>query len=71
MDNLNAILDRIALDETHARIRQLERLALMLINQLPESEIELAREVWGNTNTQIILAARRALAEALKAGTTG
>jgi hypothetical protein len=26
-----------------------------VIKNLPESEIELAREVWGNTNTRIIL----------------
>jgi len=30
-----------------------------LVNNLPQTEIELAREVWGNTNTRIVSEARK------------
>lgn len=36
-----------------------------LVNHLPESEIELAREVWGNTNTGIIIDVRKEAADTL------
>ena len=39
--------------------------ARRLLNNLPDSEIELAREAWGNTNTRIIKDHRDALAAAL------
>ena len=38
-----------------------------LINHLPESEIELAREEWGNTNTRLILEYREEARQALAA----
>ena len=39
----------------HESAPQLRAALKNLINHLPESEIELAREVWGNTNTRLIL----------------
>ncbi|MHC4413325.1 MAG: hypothetical protein ACYSW6_10235 [Planctomycetota bacterium] len=36
-----------------------------LVNNLPESEIEIAREAWGNTNTRIVSEAREAARQAL------
>ena len=39
--------------------------AKKLLNEMPESEIELIREVWGNTNTRILLERRSELAAAL------
>ena len=38
-----------------------------LVNHLPESEIELAREVWGNTNTRLILEYREEARQVLAA----
>ena len=32
-----------------------------LLNALPHSEIELAREVWGNTNTNLVHEKRKKL----------
>ena len=37
-----------------------------LVHHLVEHEIELAREVWGNTNTNLIINHRNKLAELLK-----
>ena len=42
-----------------------------MVNNLPEPEIELAREVWGNTNTQIILVARTEAQAAIQAAEGG
>ena len=50
----------------NARLRLVESAAKELANNLPEFAIEEAREIWLNTNTRIILDARKALAAALK-----
>ena len=44
---------------------RLRLLARRLLNNLPDWEIELAREAWGNTNTRIIKEHRDALAAEL------
>jgi len=49
-----------------ASLRERAEKAEALLNALPEYEIELAREVWGNTNTRIVLEKRRELEAALK-----
>jgi len=49
-----------------AALRERAEKAEALLNALPEYEIELAREVWGNTNTRIVLEKRRELEAALK-----
>lgn len=41
----------------------LKQAAKDLIHHLPEDEIELAREVWGNTNTNLVINYRKQLAE--------
>lgn len=46
--------------------QMLEALELLLAS-LPESEIEIARECWGNTNTKIILFARNQVKAAIDA----
>ena len=38
-----------------------------LLNNLPVSELEIARECWGNTNTNIIIQARKEAEAALDA----
>ena len=50
----------------NARVEGLEKKARLFMNSLPVDEIELAREVFGNTNTRLILAARSELEAALK-----
>jgi len=49
------------MSEENLRIenQQLRKALQTLVNNLPESEIELARSVWGNTNTVCVLEARR------------
>lgn len=54
-----------------ARLSAVERLAQEFVNNIPESEMELARDVWGNTNTRIALESRKALAAALGDRGTG
>ena len=57
-----------AREELAALTSERDRLRLAarrLLNNLPDSEIELAREAWGNTNTRIIKDHRDALAAAL------
>ena len=52
----------------HAAAPLLLKTCSNLVKNLPESEVELAREVWGNTNTRLIndaiLQAKFALAAA-------
>jgi hypothetical protein len=49
------------------KVAQLQAALKNLINHLPESEIELAREVWGNTNTRLILEYREEARQKLAA----
>jgi len=66
LEQLRAILiDRIA--ELERQNAQLRAALENLINHLPESEIELAREVWGNTNTRLILEYREEARQELAA----
>lgn len=37
------------------RAERLSQALRRLINEVPEEQLELAREVWGNTNVRIIL----------------
>jgi uncharacterized membrane protein YccC len=53
---------REIIDKLRAAVEEARSKVSNLINNLPEIEIEVAREAWGNTNTRIILDARRALA---------
>jgi hypothetical protein len=48
-----------------ARLQAVEQAARSFMNEVPEGEIELAREAWGNTNTRCVYDKRRALAAAL------
>jgi len=50
----------------NARVEELEKKARLFVNSLPVDEIELARDVFGNTNTRLILVARSELEAALK-----
>ena len=59
----NAAAELAALRE---RVEALETVGRRMLNSLPVSEIEIAREALGNTNTRIILVARDELATALK-----
>ena len=63
MDALITLIPKLAaLTSERDRLRLAAR---RLLNNLPDSEIELAREAWGNTNTRIIKDHRDALAAAL------
>jgi len=67
-NNMEVIVDmdeHLKMQAELARLRKIEQAAKTYMNNTPESEIELAREVWGNTNTRIVLDTRRALAAAL------
>ena len=64
-----AAADLAELQADNARLRLVESAAKELANNLPEFAIEEAREIWLNTNTRIILDARKALAAALKGET--
>jgi hypothetical protein len=59
-DELAALQSRLTLAE--AELAKARKLARRFMNEVPTSEIELAREVWGNTNTRCVLEAREALA---------
>ena len=48
------------------RGKRIEAAARGLFGNLPENEIEIAREAWGNTNTESILYLRNRLAAALE-----
>ena len=48
------------------RVKVLETVGRRMLNSLPVSEIEIAREALGNTNTRIILVAHDELAAALR-----
>lgn len=52
-----------------ARLRAIEKAAQEYLNQTPESELEIARDIWGNSNTGAVLTARRKLAAALEGRT--
>ena len=65
------MVQRIQRLESELAKAQAERDALKeasrdFLYSLPEEEILLAREVWGNTNTRIVLEKRNQLAIALK-----
>src|SRR5690349_20832706 len=61
--SLDILADRVAEAEelqarTHARLQRIEAAARDYLDNTPVSEIELAREAFGNTNTRIILDSR-------------
>ena len=49
-----------------AALKGVVEAADFLVRNLPECEIELTREAWGNTNTNIVLKRRNTFAAALK-----
>ncbi len=55
-----------ALRAENERLKAVEEAAKKLSQLLPVYEIELARDVWGNTNTRIISDAAKVLAAALR-----
>ena len=61
--NLSITNKKVTIDETeYKRFLALEEAARHLVNELPESEIDLAREVWGNTNANCVLNHKNELA---------
>lgn len=68
LDNTSGIaagMAQMEYRELLARITALETAGRHLVNNLPESAIEEAREVWQNTNTRIVLDCRREFAALL------
>lgn len=59
-------LESAKVAELRAQLDALKQAAKDLIQNLPESEIELARDIWGHTNTNLVVNYRLQLAELLK-----
>ena len=72
VDGLGHVVKRQFADDQavqdSADLEMLRVVARALLRVLPESEIEIARFVWGNTNVALVLAARRALADLVEGG---